>query len=213
MNISEFAQREGISVQRAAKLAREDRIPAHKERGRWIVDCDASPEKRSRRPLSRQSQDDFLYFMDRRTFDGITGSRKARAAERVRTFAASKDPVQLLRDWWADSPDPEGRGFAVLVRLAKRGTGDMSLIRDRQRGLGVWMLDNPIDIAGRISDWRAIRGVSIHELSEATGVPETIIRTIERRGVSPRGNRDVAMIVKKLKVPATRIQSERSTHA
>lgn len=208
MKMKELAQREGISVQRAARLARDGRVHATKVDGKWVVDSSSPVSKRSRRPLSPQSRADFLHFLDKATLDGITGSRKKRAGERVRTFIAAEDPATLLREWWAGGPAPEGRGFAVLVRLALDGR-DSVLIHDRQKGLGGWILDNPHDIAGRVSDWRAIRGTSVQELSELTGVSESHIRTIERTGYSPGGNRDVARVVQRLKVPAVRVHSKR----
>lgn len=210
MKISEFAQSEGITVQRATRLAREGRIPARKVSGVWEVDESASIVRRSRRRLSEQSRSDVLRWMNFKTFDGITGVRKARAAARIREFINSPDPVSLLRDWWAGSA-PEGRGGAAVVRAAQRGYDQQ--VRDAQKHMGMWVLDSPDSIRGRISDWRAIRGVSAGELAERADVPTSVINTIERTGYSPRGNRDVARIVKTLRIPAVHVRAERSAHA
>lgn len=164
----------------------------------------------ARHPLSQQDREDFLHFLDLHTFDGITGVRKERAARYVREFIASPDPAELLRSWWGGAV-PEGRGAAVTVRAAQKHRSQQA--EDRQRGMGVWILDNPSDIAGRIGDWRAIRGATIDEVAERTGVPADIVAIIERTGYSPRGNRDAARIVKALRVPAIEVRSQKEKPA
>lgn len=210
MRRKEFGEREQPALLRPGPPASAGHAsPAHADPEQLVWGVE-TVKHLTHRSLSKQDREDFLHFLDLHTFDGITEARKKRAARYVREFIASPDPAALLRTWWGDVV-PEGRGAAVTVRAAQKHRSQQA--EDRQRGLGVWILDNPSDIAGRIGDWRAIRGATINEVAERTGVPADIVAIIERTGYSPRGNRDAARIVKALRVPAIEVRSRKENAA
>lgn len=210
MQVKDFADREGITVQRAARLAREGRIPhARKVGAHWEIPDAATVERRGGRPLSQQSREDFLGFLNTGTLDHVTGIRKKRTASRVRQFLASGDPAKLLRDWWG-SESPDGRGGAALVRAAQKGNDRQ--VRDARQGQVTWKLDSPDVIARRVSDYRAIQGMTIADVAEAAGVSDRTISSLERHGFSPTGNRDAARVASALHIPHIRIRTQKERH-
>lgn len=204
MDIREFAQREGISVQRAAKLARDGRIQAVKRGRSWNVAPDATLVRRGRRPLSPRSQEDFIQFLDSGTLDHVTGDRKRRTASRVQQYWSSDNPAQLLREWFAGTR-LEGRGGRALIRAAQVGHDDQ--VAEVRAAKGAWILKDKDSIRGRISDYAAIRGLNSEEVAQRSGVNIDTVNALLRRGYSVSGNLDAHRVVRTLEIPAVLVDA------
>ncbi len=65
-----------------------------------------------------------------------------------------------------------------MVRAAQQGF--TLQVTDAQKREVVWMLNTPQLIKGRVSDYRAIRGLSVEQVAAAADVTESAVRVLER---------------------------------
>jgi hypothetical protein len=88
----QWAQRAGISVQRARKLAQEGKLPARRVGRVWALDGDAARgySKRSGRPLSGRSAWAVIDLLDGRSPEGVSRSERLRARRRVEALEKLK---------------------------------------------------------------------------------------------------------------------------
>lgn len=205
MDIKTFATREGMSVQRAAKLAREGRIPAVKEGRSWVLADDATLKRHTRRPLSEQSATDFITFLNTGTLDHVTGDRKRRTAQRVNQYWNAENPAELLREWFRGISLTETRGGAAIIDAARKGLD--ALVSEVRNNKGSWILSGREQIRRRVSDYMAIQNLRAPEIAEGTGVPISTVETLARRGHSPTGNLDANRVVRALGIHAVRVDA------
>lgn len=187
MKVSEYAASHGLTVQRVAQLARAGRLPARKERGRWIIEYEGHVPA-TRKPLSATSQADLLGYFAAHNMNHVTGYRRRRLAERIRALRASGDEgARLLREWFAGS-NPQGPGGAALVRTAQIGQDRFANNALRGYLAPPSYLVTAADVATAVRDERLIRGLSAAEVAAEAGFDEAAFRTLERHGVVPGGN-------------------------
>ena len=181
MDIRTFAEREGISVQRARELARLGRIPAVRAGRSWVIPESFERSKASRRPLSAHSQSDLITYLNTRTFDHVFGTRRARLAERVRTLIVATNPAAVLREFFAGTELPEGPGGAAIVRAAMRGLDDTAT--EALRHVPRWVVSSQTQLAGLVRDARAVGKMDLAEASRLFGISRTQFAQLERRGL------------------------------
>ncbi len=75
-----------------------------------------------------------------------------------------------------------------------------------------WRLDSAANIARRISDYRAIRGMTVEEVARRSGVQPQVVRCLERSGVTPTTNRDAVRVAKTLSIPFTYLNAAKGSH-
>lgn len=205
MDLKTFAAREGMSVQRAARMAREGRIPAVKQGRRWLVEPDATLTRFTRRPLSERSAHDFITFLNTGTLDHVTGDRKRRTAQRVRQYWQADNPAGLLREWFRGITLDETRGGAAIVTAAHKGLDD--LVLEVRHNKGSWVLQGKELVRRRISDYMAIHNLRVEQVADQAGVPISTVQALVNQGFSPTGNLDANRVVRTLGIHAVRVNA------
>lgn len=212
MKLREYAERAGISVQRAGVLARQGRIPAHREGREWVVDDDAPLSvRRSRRPLSSRSQQQLIEFFDTQNLDHVVGTDRVRTAERIRLLRQVEYPGALLRDYFAGSPEPRGFGGASMVRAALHNKDEF--VAEVVRYLPRENLPDMAAVARCIRDHRLIRGLNLEEAASLSEMSPHELRAIEDGETPRRGTLTVLKVLRALDAPTpslVRTQTERS---
>ena len=86
---AEWADRAGISAQRARKLAREGKLPSHRVGKTWALDAASARDysRRIGRPLSQRSAWAIIDLLDGRRPQDLSRSERLRARRRVEVIA------------------------------------------------------------------------------------------------------------------------------
>ncbi|MGO1543275.1 MAG: hypothetical protein ACTHXA_02935 [Gulosibacter sp.] len=178
ITIAEYAEKEGISVQRARELARNGRIPARKFGGSWVVESGSARQSRSQRPLSPTSQADLIAYFNTRSLLHVNGTRRARLAERVRKLQDAENPAALIRQYFAGSQASDGIGGAAIIRAALRGfdvqVREVLQVRHRL------FIRSSADLARVMLDSRALLGEESYRAATEQWLTKTQIRQLER---------------------------------
>lgn len=207
MDVQSYATAHGISPQRVRQLAAEGKLRAHREGRSWVIEDDARTIL-ARRPLSPQSQADLLAYLKVRTLDAApSGYRRQRLAARVRELKNAENPAELIRQYFSNIEPPQGPAGAAIVRAAKRGLDQQVNVPIRANAHVVMITAE--SIARRIRDARMIQGTSVQSLSKAAGVPDSIVRELERLGRAPRGNLEAIRVIKALDIRASKLITPR----
>lgn len=184
--IADFASSEGISVQRARELARKGMINAKRVGRSWVVVDSGRHRVPSRRTLSERSRADLIEYLNTRSFEHVSGHRKSRLAERVRALQSSKNPAEILRDYFPDG-NIQGLGGASIVRAAFAGKDDF--VRELFAHLELREnLPTPDAVARKLRDVRVLRGLSVGQAAIKSGLPLPEYRRLEARGEARLGN-------------------------
>ena len=181
MNVKEYAQARSISERGVRKLIERGRIPASRKPGSkaWIIeDSSATRHTRSRRPLAPRSQDALIHFFRTNTLGGLDSKTKERTAQRIRLLRSSDAPAAVLADWFNGQPPAGLNAGSNLVAHAVAGNEDR--VRQVLHRKYAEYLRERVDLAQRVSDERAIQGLTRADLAAAAGVELAVLSAIER---------------------------------
>ncbi|WP_157000415.1 hypothetical protein [Leucobacter komagatae] len=181
-SIREFANFRGISEQRARELARKGLIRAQKQAGTWTITFDESTptEIPLRRPLSAQSQEDLLRYINTLSFDHVAGHRRSRLAQRVRELEHSSEKARTLRDYFRNSPLPAGKGAAATIRAAMlyQDTHVEGTLNLNPRVA----LTSTRSVASKLRNARILAGLSVTDAAASAGLRLEEYCQLERVG-------------------------------
>ena len=170
-----------ISERGVRKLIERGRIPASRKLGSkaWVIDdSSANQHTRSRRPLTPRSQDAFIHFFGTNTLAGLDSKTKERTAQRIRFLRGSDAPAAVLADWFNGQP-PAGLNAGSNF-IAHEVAGNDARVRQMLQRRHAAYLRERVDLAQRVSDERAIRGLTRAGLAAAADVDLIVLSAIER---------------------------------
>ena len=180
MNVKEYAKAKSISERGVRKLIERGRIPASRKPGSkaWVIE-DSSPTRhvRSRRSLAPRSQAALIHFFRTNTLAGLDSKTRDRTAQRIRLLRSSDAPAALLADWFDGSPPVGLNAGSNLVAHAVAGN-DVRVRQALARKHAAYLRERA-DLAQRVRDERAIRGLTRFDLAAAADVELPVLSAIE----------------------------------
>lgn len=168
--------RMGVTPGRVRTLINNGRISAHRSAGKWHIDD--LPLARTRRPLSPRSREQLATALHTRSLQGLDGQERARAARRLHLLRTSSDPASLLLEWWGGQALEKDRFVRNL--LERSLAGDTAGVRDSLRQRHPAYLATLTRLSDRVGTERRIQGLTLKQLAEQAGIPESMLRAIER---------------------------------
>ena len=181
MNVKEYAKAQNISERGVRKLIERGRVHATRKPGSkaWVIeDSSETRHARSRRPLAPRSQDALIHFFRTNTLDGLDSKTKERTAQRIRLLRSSEGPAAILADWFAGQSPADLNAGSNLVAHAVAGHDDR--VRQVLHRKHAEYLRERADLAQRVRDERAIRGLTRADLAAAADVELPVLSAIER---------------------------------
>lgn len=176
MDVSEVSAQLGVSPRRVRALIETGRMSARKVNGKWVIDGPVTTSRRGR-PLSERSRKALAYALRNRTLGSLTGQERARTADRIHQLRESRDPAQLLIDWWGPTAPAVTDFASSLVRAAS--AGDRDAVREAIHRTRYEYLRDRHDLADVVMSERSIRKWTRGRLAEAAGVDIDQVKKME----------------------------------
>ena len=181
MDVKEYAKANSISERGVRKLIERGRVQATRNPGSkaWVIeDSSGTRQARSRRPLATHSQEALIQFFRTNNFAALDPKTKQRTAQRIRYLRGADEPSAILADWFAGQSPVGLNAGSNLVAHAVAGHDDrVRLVLHRKHAE---YLRERVDLAQRVRDERAIRGLTRAQLGAAADVDLPILSSIER---------------------------------
>ncbi len=178
MNVNEASEALGVSPRRVRAMISQGTIPAQMVKGRWQLQDYNPRTQRSRRPLSPSSRTALVDTLRTRSLGTLTAQTRARTADRLRALRDTSDPASLIASWWPEGDEGGDPFTRSLVRNARAGNNAYltKLVKPRANEY----LRSRERLADILKTERAVRGLSVLELADASGVQSKIISHLEK---------------------------------
>ena len=181
MNVKEYAKARNISERGVRKLIERGRVHATRKTGSkaWVIEDSPEPRHtRGRRPLAPRSQDALIHFFRTNNLEALDPKTRERTAQRIRLLRGSEKPAAILADWFAGQAPVGLNAGSNLVAHAVAGHDDR--VRQVLHRKHAEYLRERADLAQRVRDERAIRGLTRADLAAAADVELPVLSAIER---------------------------------
>ncbi|WP_166789362.1 helix-turn-helix domain-containing protein [Cryobacterium sp. TMS1-20-1] len=117
-------------------------------------------------------------FFRTNSLEGLDSRTRERTAQRIRFLRGSDAPAAVLADWFNGQPPAGLNAGSNLIAHAVAGN-DARVRQVLQRRHAAYLRER-VDLAQRVSDERAIRGLTRADLAAAADVDLTVLSAIER---------------------------------